>query len=76
MSCPAPVDPERRNPLALYRPEPEESHRGHWRINGYLATLHVWTDEEYRRLAENRPRDAQYFPCGVWCALRIDEEAR
>ena len=28
--------------------------------------------EEWGRL-EHRPSDAQYYPCGVWCALRLDD---
>ena len=44
-----------------------------WRINGHPATLFVWTVEQWERLQE-RPADAQYSPCGIWCALRIDDE--
>jgi hypothetical protein len=43
----------------------------HWRINGFPATIHVWTAEEWASL-EVRPDDAQYHPAGVWCALRLD----
>ncbi len=42
-----------------------------WRINGYRARLLVWSIPEWERL-ETRPSDAQYHPCGVWCALRMD----
>jgi hypothetical protein len=42
-----------------------------WRINGHPAKIVVWTHEEWIGLAE-QPRDAQFFPCGVWCALRLE----
>lgn len=42
-----------------------------WKINGFRATLLVWTMEEWSRL-ESRPQDAQLHPSGVWCALRVD----
>ena len=54
----------------LYRPSDEVRNSALWRINGYAATIIVWTAEEWDRLAE-RPTDAQYYPCGVWCALRL-----
>lgn len=56
----------------LFRPPVEAHHEAYWRINGYRATIVVWTSEQWDRLAE-RPTDAQYYPCGVWCALRLDE---
>lgn len=43
-----------------------------WRINGYAATIFIWTREAWERL-EHRPIDAQPYPCGVWCALRLDD---
>jgi hypothetical protein len=58
--------------LTIYRAAEPESLHAFWRINGHLATLYVWTDEAYRRLAEPPP-DAQYHPCGIWCALRIED---
>lgn len=42
-----------------------------WRINGFPAKIVVWTHEEWIAL-ENHPNDAQFYPCGVWCALRLD----
>ena len=42
-----------------------------WLINGYRASIIVWTAEEWERLAE-RPHDAQLHPSGVWCALRVE----
>lgn len=41
-----------------------------WRINGYPALILIWTADQWERL-EDRPSDAQYYPCGVWCALRM-----
>lgn len=57
--------------LRIYRPEESSGEVGFWRINGYLARILIWTAEEWERL-EERPPDAQYYPCGVWCALRLE----
>jgi hypothetical protein len=59
--------------LGLYLPPPHQSvtNTARWRINGYPAHIVIWTSEEWEMLSD-RPNDAQYFPCGVWCALRID----
>lgn len=59
------------NPLTVYHPPADEINTTRWRINGYLATIVIWTAEEWERLAE-RPPDAQYVSCGIWCALRMD----
>ena len=59
-----------RIPLGLFRPPASETNAARWRINGYCATIVIWTSEEWERLPE-RPADAQYYPCGVWCALRL-----
>ena len=56
----------------LHRPAESESHTARWRINGYGATITVWTDAEWQGLSD-RPADAQYLSCGVWCRLRMDE---
>lgn len=56
----------------LYCPPEEGEHRATWRINGFRASILIWTTEEWRQLAV-RPTDAQYYPCGVWCALRLEE---
>jgi hypothetical protein len=48
-----------------------EANNARWRINGYRATIIIWSAEEWEKLTE-RPNDAQYYPCGVWCALRLD----
>lgn len=47
-------------------------YKAHWRINGFAATLTVWTAAAWDHLTE-RPPDAQYLPCGIWCALRMDD---
>ena len=60
-----------RTPLSLYEPPVAAANTTRWRINGHRATVVIWTPEEWERLAE-RPTDAQYTPCGVWCALRVD----
>lgn len=60
-----------RTTLDLYLPPPPDAGVAYWRINGHRAVVLVWTDEEFERLAE-RPKDAQYYPCGVWCALRLE----
>jgi hypothetical protein len=55
----------------LHRPGELLINSAQWRINGFPATIIIWTEEEWERLVE-RPPDAQYFPCGVWCALRME----
>ncbi|MFO0907804.1 MAG: hypothetical protein U0794_05495 [Isosphaeraceae bacterium] len=60
-----------RASLGLYSPTSLDANIAHWRINGYRATIIIWTSEEWDRLTE-RPEDAQYYPCGVWCALRLE----
>ncbi len=56
---------------ALYKPPAAEYNMAYWRINGYGATLVIWTAEEWAALAIH-PTDAQHIPCGLWCALRLD----
>lgn len=55
---------------SLYKPLDPNRNIAQWRINGYPAAIFIWTQEEWDRLAV-RPDDAQYYPCGVWCALRL-----
>jgi hypothetical protein len=57
--------------VSPFRPVDHERNIAHWRINGYPATILIWTASEWEVLAE-RPPDAQYYPCGIWCALRMD----
>ena len=59
---------------ASYLPPIAERNAAHWRINGYPATIFIWTAVEWE-LLDDQPADAQYYPCGVWCALRIDPSA-
>jgi hypothetical protein len=61
-----------RGEVSKFIPGEKEAQVGRWRINGFGATLLVWTEEQWDRL-EVRPIDAQYISCGVWCALRMDD---
>ena len=63
--------PTGRAHLNLFNPSASECHAARWLINGYQARIVIWTAEEYEQLSE-RPTDARYYPCGVWCALRVD----
>ena len=56
---------------ALFQPPVADRNVARWRINGYGATIVIWTAEEWAALAV-RPDDAQYYPSGIWCALRMD----
>ena len=58
-------------PASVHRPPASERNVAHWRINGYPATISIWTASEWENLDEH-PTDAQYYPCGIWVALRID----
>ena len=57
--------------IGIYNPPTSESSVAHWRINGYRASILIWTNEEWDRMTD-RPGDAQFYPCGVWCALRLE----
>lgn len=57
--------------LGLYSPPLLDGYVGRWKINGYRATIVIWTAAEWDDLPF-RPTDAQFFPCGVWCALRME----
>ena len=61
----------KRSTLKLHLPTEEIANSARWLINGFPATILVWTAEEWSRLTE-RPQDAQQIPNGMWCALRID----
>ena len=67
-----PDDPISPRP-ATYSPPLSERNAAHWRINGFPATIFIWTAAEWERL-DDQPPDAQYYPCGVWCAVRIDPQ--
>ncbi|CAN5714772.1 hypothetical protein BH23PLA1_BH23PLA1_17760 [soil metagenome] len=58
-------------PPRTFRPAtPIQPQEACWRINGFPALILIWTVEQWEHL-EDRPEDAQYYPCGVWCALRM-----
>ena len=59
------------NSPRLHLPTAEIASSARWLINGFPATILVWTAEEWARLTD-RPQDAQQYPNGTWCALRID----
>ena len=63
--------PPARGEVRLFVEHSPESGAVFWRINGYRARLVIWTVEEWEKL-DRHPKDAQYHPCGVWCALRMD----
>jgi hypothetical protein len=58
-----------RSTLGLFQPIVSSANIAWWRIDGHRASVIVWTTEEFDRLVD-RPADAQFYPCGVWCALR------
>ena len=64
-----PIAPQ-RSLLGLFRPD-GDANVSRWRINGYPARIIIWTAEEFESLID-RPADALYYPCGIWCALRVD----
>lgn len=57
--------------LRIWRDQVSENPAVMWRINGYRASLLVWTQDEWASM-DARPADAQYHPSGVWCALRME----
>ena len=67
----APKTASKRSTLNLHLPGEEIVNSARWLINGFPATILVWTAEEWARLTEY-PLDAQPIPNGTWCALRID----
>ncbi|MCA1686545.1 MAG: hypothetical protein LC745_11340 [Planctomycetia bacterium] len=60
-----------RSAIGLYNPSPSEANVARWKINGYGAFIIIWTAAEWEGLSD-RPTDAQYYPSGVWCALRME----
>lgn len=69
-----PTTDENHPQLRVYRPALAAGHYRYWRINGHLATIHCWTEEEYETLA-NPPLDAIHYPEGVWIELRWEDES-
>lgn len=63
--------PPGRGTLKLHIPADDRANSARWLINGFPATILVWTADEWSRLTD-RPRDAQQVANGTWCALRID----
>jgi hypothetical protein len=61
----------KRTILRLHKPHEDTARSPCWRINGFPARVLIWTAEEWSRLTE-RPNDAQEYPNGIWCALRIE----
>ena len=57
--------------LGIYQPPMNDANVAFWRINGYRATIMIWTPEEWDRLTDHPP-DAQLFPSGIWCAMRME----
>ena len=63
--------PSKRSTLKLHLPTEEIANSARWLINGFPATILVWTADEWSKLTE-RPQDAQQVPNGTWCVLRMD----
>jgi hypothetical protein len=55
----------------LHKPPELSDNAVRWRINGFPATIIIWKADEWEHLSEH-PADAQHFPCGIWCALRME----
>lgn len=62
---------KKRSLLKIHRPAEQFANSARWLINGFPATVLIWTAEEWSRLAVH-PIDAQPFPNGSWGALRMD----
>jgi len=60
-----------RTQVRLFKPTVSEACTARWRVNGHGATIIIWTTDQWNQL-EEQPTDAQYYSCGVWCALRFD----
>ena len=82
MKQPNPATPggaKRRPGLKLFRPDDAPSNAGEppsgtvarWLINGYPASIQIWTDAEWATLSDPPP-DAQRLGNGVWCSLRME----
>jgi hypothetical protein len=60
--------------LRIYDSQPQSSPEKvglTWSINGFPATLMIWTDAQWSQL-DVQPHDAQRYPDGYWCTLRMD----
>jgi len=59
----------RQPKLRLHKPNKDQSgHIRYWRINGFLASIRCWTDQEYQALRQPPP-NAVLYPEGVWVQL-------
>jgi hypothetical protein len=61
----------KRDRFRIHYPVIDQPSSNSWLINGYPARIIIWTAEEWAKLSD-RPLDAQPYPNGIWCALRID----
>ncbi len=61
----------RRGRLRIHSPAAMIANSARWLVNGFPATVMIWTAEEWARLTD-RPQDAQQTPNGIWCALRMN----
>ena len=60
-----------RSKLQLHRPAGAVASSTRWLINGFPATVLIWSAEEWAGLAD-RPEDAQQSASGLWCLLKFD----
>jgi hypothetical protein len=66
------ASPSRPSPrLAIHHPDRAPAAPLRCRINGWPASVHLWTDAEFARL-DPPPCDAQPSCIGVWVAIRMD----
>jgi len=61
----------KRSRLKLHVPSADLASSARWLINGFPARILIWTAEEWGRLSDH-PDDAQQYPNGIWCALRME----
>ena len=60
-----------RSQLQLHRPAEGVANSTRWLINGFPATVLIWSAEEWARMID-RPEHAQQSPSGLWCLLKFD----
>ena len=64
-----------RKRLRIHRPTDVSGHVRYWRINGYLASIRCWSDQEFQMLTRP-PQDAVLYPEGVWVQLEWASETK